>query len=191
MIIWKFIDDKDGHTFNLPYPDDQAQTAIRKGHFQNSRLALSECLKGHGLQVEDIEDLTIRDHHCLKKDNQLLASLAHTRGAACAIVATQSFELHGIGIDCERQDRIIRHEILDKFSGELDDAETNLHLWCAKEAAFKASSYFWKLEKTFILKDIIIKKDIFEIPGLLAGRLEHENVSDYLVTRAMVTQLFL
>ncbi len=191
MIIWKFIDDKGGHDFNLPYPDDPSQTAIRKSHFQNSRLALSECLKAHGRQVEAIEDLMIRDHHCLKKDNQLLASLAHTRGAACAIVATQSDKLHGVGIDCEQQDRVIRHEILDKFSGELDDAETNLHLWCAKEAAFKASSFFWKKEKTFILKDIIIKKDTFEIPGLLAGELEHENFSGYLVTKAMVTQLFL
>lgn len=188
MIIWKFTNDSDGQRFAFPYPPGQSE--IRKIHYQNSRQALYECLLLKGIINPSEDDLKVSHHHTLEKHNNTLVSIAHTRGGACAVIGEKSSTLLGVGIDCESLERNIRHEILDKFSDEADQAKTNLHLWCSKEAAFKASSYFWRQEKTFILKDIRINHNRFEIPDLLWGELEHHEESGFLITKAFVRQLF-
>ena len=95
----------------------------------------------------------------------------------------------GVGIDCEHKDRPFKKELLTKFSCDEDSYESILSLWCAKEAAFKASSYFWKQQKTFVLKDIVINDQKFSIPDLLEGTIAFDYAGDFLITRAIVTKL--
>lgn len=173
----------------LPFPMPEEFTAIRKEHWHNSRLALSDCLQELGHKVECSEDLIVVDHHHLKGHPDTLVSLTHTRGAAgaCAIKATK--DVLGVGIDLEPIEREIKGEWKSKFLLPTDSGESDLHLWCAKEAAFKASSYFWNQEKTFVLKDIQLKGNKFEIPHLLEGKFKISREGNYLCTVAWVTKI--
>ena len=196
MIIWKTINDTEGNKFPFSHPEDEAQSPIRKRHFANSRMALMECLvelapESHQKEASPLclKDLAIKNHHQLENYPQLLVSLAHTRGLAAACLAEKMDDVLAVGIDCEHSERAFRSEILTKFAHENDKAISPLHLWCAKEAAFKAASYFWKEEKTFVLKDITIEGKTFVVPNLLQGTLSFELKDDYLVALAVVTKL--
>lgn len=191
MIIWKSINDTEGKAFKLGHPCEEAQTEVRKRHYANSRQALITCLKEFKEsppQFTKASELLICGHHHLATNKTLLVSLAHTRGLAVACVAKESKEILGVGIDCELLNRPFRPELLSKFSRVDDSFKDPLHLWCAKEAAFKASSYFWTREKTFVLKDISIQENNFFVEGLLEGKLSYEVSGNYLITLATVTQ---
>jgi phosphopantetheinyl transferase (holo-ACP synthase) len=196
MIIWKTINDTQGKSFPFPHPQHESPSEIRRLHYANSRMALLECLRECLKEPTCLlnenpkpHDLEIKDHHYLTHSPELLVSLAHTRGLAAACVAPKDKTCLGVGIDCEHIDRPFRSELLNKFSTENDKYESELRLWCGKEAAFKASSYFWQQEKTFVLKDIIVRDKFFEIDGLLKGNLSYEFSGDYLVSIATVTHL--
>ncbi len=196
MIIWKVADDSLGQKFALPYPKGEAPTAIRKTHYQNSRMALllaiKEVQESFGMKGPELksDDLEIIDHHVLKNHQNLLVSLAHTRGLAAAVCAPKSSHLHGIGIDCESCERPVRPSYLTKFETSQDRYKDPLSLWCAKEAAFKACSYYWKREKTFVLKDIVVMDDSFVVEGLGNGSLKFYKESDHLICVATLEKLF-
>lgn len=192
MIIWNSVNDTEGKGFPFPHPLNEAQSDIRKLHFANSRLALINCLKElkpQAVEIQEIGQLEIVQHHHLKNFPNLLVSLAHTRGMAAACVAPKSESILAIGIDCESLERRFNENILEKFSTDEDSFQNILELWCAKEAAFKAASFFWQHEKTFILKDIVIQKNQFFVKGILAGEFTLEQKDRYLFAIAKVTQL--
>jgi phosphopantetheinyl transferase (holo-ACP synthase) len=195
MIIWKVADDSLGQKFALPYPEEEARSAIRKSHYQNSRMALSmalgEVLKYQNAWRKNItrDDLNIVDHHSLKNHPNLLVSLAHTRGMAAAACAPQGPKLFGVGIDCEALSRNVKESYQSKFKREDDQFQSPLHLWCAKEAAFKASSYYWKKEKTFVLKDISVVHDKFKVEGLGGGSLSFYEEKGYLICVAALHEI--
>ncbi len=180
-------------------------SAIRKSHWQNSRLALTRCLIEMKYLDSDkevtSEDIEISEHHHLKKYPDLLVSLSHTREVAAAILAQKSKDLLGVGIDIEKSDRLVKPELLDKFQNDRDEGLDPLELWCAKEAAFKASSYFWKKEKTFVLKDIgvtstsvtagdnVFTSIDFEVADTCSGTIEFSLEENFLITTAFVKTL--
>lgn len=190
MFIWKVVDDKEGQNFAFPYPSED-YTPIRQTHYRNSRLALQRAVEElSATSLKKTEDLLIENHLHLKNNSDILVSLAHTRGIASAVSAKKSSELFGIGIDCESLHRDVKETIMDKFSHAQDKGLNPLKLWCAKEAAFKASSAFWKNDKTFILKDIVIKNDEFLIDQLGQGRIHFFEEREHLICIAELKQLF-
>lgn len=198
MIIWKSVNNTEGKEFDLGHPQDQAQSQIRKTHYANSRMALLMCLQEVEPDSElSSSDLEITGHHFLSKRPHYLCSLAHTRDMACACLIHVGDKALGVGIDCERSDRVLKPEVLSKFSCQEDHGQSPLHLWCAKEAAFKASSYHWskshRTHKTFVLKDIQVRANTFEISDLLKGRIEfHQDPHQqgFLIALAIVTDLY-
>lgn len=181
---------------------DPTFTAIRKQHWQNSRLALAHCFLEEAVKtsMETIthEDLLIEKHHHLLHHPDLLVSLSHTRGAAAAILAPKSDELLSVGIDVERADRTIKEGVLEKYDHPDDHGLNPLELWCAKEAAFKAASFYWKKEKTFILKDIsvtstnitvgdnILSTTDFTVRDTCLGTIEFSMAEGFLITTALI-----
>jgi len=176
----------------LPFQPNEGFTAIRLEHWHNSRSSLSDCLESFtGAPAATLEELKISSHHHLQKYPQYLVSISHTRGAAAAVLLQESDGYLGVGIDIEEKDRVIKPHAMEKFAVEEDHFQSPLKLWCAKEAAFKASSYYWKQEKTFVLKDIILKGTTFKIDGLGEGKITFEEKEGYLVSVAILTKLSL
>ena len=168
---------------------------IRQKHWMNSRLALLKSVELSLLPSEEMNpesSILIEDHHSLKHNPKILASLAHTRGAACAVTTRLSEKMLAIGVDIEASNRIVNPDTLDKFLNKSDRTQGNsLEAWCVKEAAFKAASYFWKRQKVFILKDIEIdlEKSMFKIPNLVEGFFESSIEDGFLRTVAIVNKL--
>jgi len=128
------------------------------------------------------KDLEISKHHHLTHHPEVLVSLTHTRGAGAAVTALMSSDLKGIGIDIEKKSRLLRPEVLSKISHHpQEESPTGIHLWTAKEAAFKAVSPFWQQSKTFILKDILVEGDTFSVKQLGNGTLRWFEWNDYLL----------
>jgi phosphopantetheinyl transferase (holo-ACP synthase) len=188
------INDRDGLNTELKVPS--GLTAIRQTHWRNSRAALLHCIKqvstNLNRQMPHENLLAINDFHSLKEDPSVLVSIAHTRGAACASALKRSSDCLGIGVDIENSDRVVRSEIHDKFINQKDIINGDfLKAWTAKEASFKACSYFWKLEKTFVLKDIRVnlEKNTFEVPQLGSGKLFFETREGFLLAVAILRNL--
>lgn len=122
-----------------------------------ARLALLESLKScQYLQFQSYCDLNIINHHHMEKAKDALVSLSHTSKFSMASV-TKSCDIQSIGIDLESVDRKIKKGIEKFFLNEKDEISDTLHLWCIKEAAFKAISPLYKGEKQLVLKDIAIQ----------------------------------
>jgi phosphopantetheinyl transferase (holo-ACP synthase) len=193
MYQYSVVNDTQGEDFKKVVPE--RFTRIRTIHWRNSRLALEDCLRRLGANPEILssdEDIKIEQYHHLARQPDILVSIAHTRGAACAISAFKQGEVLGVGIDIEKSTREVKQDILSKFLTPEDVTNKQfLKTWCAKEAAFKSSSYFWKEQKTFVLKDITIDLDLmkFEIKNLLNGTIQFENVDGFLICLAFVTNV--
>lgn len=194
MIVWKTINDAEGQEFGFAYPKNEIPTDIRRTHYKNSRLALKkaaeELTSAKPISFSKLEDFEIVNHHHLKTNPNILVSLAHTRGLAAAACTYKSQDQLGIGIDCESENRIVKEVLLEKFATHNDHALNSLHLWCAKEAAFKAASSFWKRDKTFVLKDITVKKQSFTIDELGHGELHFHKERGHLICVATLKELF-
>ena len=193
MYYYSVVNDSQGEGY--PRQTPKAFTKIRTHHWKNSRLALENCLQDFGLDqgaIKSVQDLEILKHHCLKEWPEILVSLAHTRGAACAVSIGAAQNICGVGIDIEKLDRRVNPEIISKFITSSDNTlEDYLKTWCAKEAAFKASSYFWREQKTFVLKDISVdlSTGVFKVKGLLEGDFEFIEEGDFLICIALVTKV--
>lgn len=189
MIVTKITlsDDKT----SLPFLPPEEFTAIRREHWINSRKALAACLKDlRGTDLNHSSEFSIQNHHHLKAFPEILVSISHTRGAGAACTVQKSSKYLGVGIDIEFVDRVIKVGAKEKFLNPTDQGETDLHLWTGKEACFKAASFFWNREKTFILKDIQLSGENFEIDSLLRGKCEFNIEGDYLCAIAWVEEVF-
>ncbi|ATH08348.1 hypothetical protein BIY24_10430 [Halobacteriovorax marinus] len=125
-----------------------------------SRLALLhalESLKGPE-SFQNYSDLIIDNHHHLRKAPEILVSLTHTIQLAAAVVSNHP-KISSLGIDLESTQREMKEGILKFFIRDADTESDPLKNWCIKEAAFKALSPLYNLEKRLVLKDIIISKD--------------------------------
>ncbi len=131
----------------------------RASHHYTSRLALLEALQNCGLnQFENYSDLGIVNHHHMEEAKNALVSLSHTNEFAMA-AATYCEEIKSIGVDLENCSREIKPGIEKFFINEEDEIKSTLHLWCIKEAAFKAISPLYKDDKQLVLKDIAVKSN--------------------------------
>ena len=189
QVYEKLITNSQGNDF--PLSPSEEVTPIRLTHWKNSRMALAACLKEANPCKEDVlhSDLVIDHHHKLKAFPDFIVSLSHTRGAAAAMLTRQTKAMLGVGIDIEEQTRTIKEGVIEKYAHPQDSGLDPLHLWCAKEAAFKASSFFWNREKTFILKDIKVIDHSFWVDDLLSGEVIHHYEEGYLITKAFVLSL--
>ena len=120
------------------------------------------------ISSDSIADLEIHNHTHLENDKSVLVSLSHTKKVACAAKASAK-DFSGIGIDIEKRSRPIKPGIEKFFINDHDDVDDKLLLWSTKEAIFKAISPFYTKDKTLVLKDITIHKDLsftcFEFHG--------------------------
>jgi phosphopantetheinyl transferase (holo-ACP synthase) len=195
MISLSLIHDREGQTYKRALPEPL--TPIREQHWKNSRMALEQSLQqlSQGSKALELPNsIDIEKHHHLKDNSNILVSLAHTRGAACATSAFKNQRLLGIGVDIEDSTRVVKEEIVSKYIDSRDKIDREyLRAWCAKEAAFKAASYFWRGSKTFILKDITIdlEESDFQIKGLLNGCLSFHGEDRFLICTAIVNNIIL
>ena len=151
-----------------------AHFANRHKHWQSSRYALyqSLCQFGPDFAPELPEGLAIENHHCLKRDAQILVGLSHTGDYGAAVVGRRSEGLKGVGIDIEFEHRPLPSGGEKFFVCREDDEALKAHplrLWVAKEAAFKAFSPLYRGKKTLVLKDFWVDKNLFGLGQIRLG----------------------
>lgn len=106
-----------------------------------------------------LTELKLNEFHFLEDFPQHVFSLAHTKDLAVAAMVGKN-DYRSIGVDIEFLDRIVKENSERHFINSEDDRSINdLELWCAKEAAFKASSFLF--DKNFVLKDLWIRNSNF------------------------------
>lgn len=179
MFSWSCVNNATPNGFLKP---DPTFTEVRRQHWLNSRQALIYSCQNLGIERVEQKSLEITDHHHLTDFPDALVSLTHTRGAGAAVTALRGSGIRGVGIDIEKKSRLLKKGVLSKISDNPEEeSPTGIHLWTAKEAAFKALSPFWQQSKTFILKDIKVMGDAFSVEELGSGSLHWFEWGDYLL----------
>jgi phosphopantetheinyl transferase (holo-ACP synthase) len=124
-----------------------------------SRLALLQSLKiNHVDLFKSYTDLEITNHQFMKKSSSTKVSISHTNSYAMACSTTNP-KIESIGVDLESCNRELKEGIKKFYIIEADEISDPLHLWCIKEAAFKAVSPLFKIEKQLVLKDITVHRN--------------------------------
>ena len=146
-------------TYEGVIPDEVLEVypaAKRARLHYTSRLALIKSLDiNSSSQFTKYSDLKIHNHHYMEKDSKIKVSLSHTNNYAMAC-STSHKDIESIGVDLESSDRELKEGIKKFYIIDTDEIQDALHLWCIKEAAFKAISPLFKNEKQLVLKDITV-----------------------------------
>ena len=131
-----------------------------------SREALHLILKNYFQEKIPANKLRIVNHQNIENRPDLKASLSHTKDGWAVGLICNAPHVKGVGIDLEFQDRVIKNGAEKLYLNNHDEFQNLLDLWCKKEAAFKALSPLLDhkiLNKTFVLKDIVIKNNTFHL----------------------------
>lgn len=172
---------------------------LRARQHASSRMAISLLLqKDFNIDLPP-EEIEIVDHQFIKGFPELKVSLSHTKDAWALATISNHQDVLGLGVDLEFTDREIKKGIEKLYINEEDFwQEEPLQLWCFKEAAFKAISPLLEsdvLNKTFVLKDIIVEGDEFLLKGMdqVLGNFEQYQIKveeqEFLITEAYLKRL--
>lgn len=157
----------------------------RKNGFLLARQALQNCLAEVGLNVSPA-GLNLRNFHQLENVEQFTISLSHTSECGAAMLADRK-KFRAVGIDVEREDRVVKDTICERIAHEGDANFRNIELWCLKEAAFKALMNTNDFEKPVEFSSICIGKDSWShSPTGLEGKWELETIKPFVVARAFL-----
>lgn len=163
-----------------------------KEDFRLSRHALYGLLKDENILTESLssvtkDDFEIIDFDHLKNRPQIKVSLSHTKNAGAAAIS-KSPMLLGLGIDIENKNREYKPGIEKFFLLDSDDKNLGpLHLWCAKEACYKAVYPHYKGEKVLVIKDFEITGNQFKMTSnpQISGQILFFEENDHLVALAL------
>lgn len=154
-----------------------------------SRLALLKTLENEtDILFKEYSDLAIENHHFMKISPSVKVSISHTNDFAMAC-STNDAQIESIGVDLESCDRQLKEGIKKFYIIDSDEISNPLHLWCIKEAAFKAVSPLYKNEKQLVLKDICVLKNgtfYLEINPGLNGYWKLESEDKKVFTHAII-----
>ena len=157
----------------------------RKNGFLLARQALQNCLTEVGVSVSP-KGLNLRNFHQLENVEQFTISLSHTAECGAAMLADRIF-FRSVGIDIEREDRVVKDSIRERIAHKDDANFRNIELWCLKEAAFKALMNTEQFEKPLEFSSICIGKDSWShSPSSLKGKWEMETIKLFVVARAFL-----
>lgn len=157
----------------------------RKNGFLLARQALQNCLEEVGMKVSPL-GLNLRNFHQLEDVEQFTISLSHTSECGAAMIADRKI-FRSVGIDVEREDRIVKATIHERIAHNDDANFRNIELWCLKEAAFKALMNTDDFEKPVEFSSICIGKDSWShSPTGLEGKWELETIKPFVVARAFL-----
>ena len=157
----------------------------RKNGFLLARQALQNCLAEVGVKVSPAR-LNLRNFHQLENVEQFTLSLSHTSECGAAMIANRKF-FRSVGIDIEREDRVVKDSIRERITHKDDANFRNIELWCLKEAVFKALMNTEKFEKPLEFSSICIGKDSWShSPSGLEGKWEVETIKPFVVARAFL-----
>jgi len=139
------------------FPGTSEMKPFRAQEFASSRAALWLAMGRALSELRDPPELV--GYHQLKGAENLVISLAHTKGLGAAVVGCAK-KFQSVGIDVEYADREMKKESCRFFINEEDDKSYSpLELWVIKEAAYKALTLSNNDQHT--MKSIIIKKNSF------------------------------
>lgn len=134
-----------------------------------------------------LPELKLNEFHFLSDYPERLFSLAHTKDLAIAVMADKK-DFRSVGVDLEFLDREVKTGSEKYFINNQDEKNlSELELWCAKEAAFKAASFLYS--KNLVLKDFWIKKEVFghmENSGKTLGEIKFFRLENILVSVALL-----
>ena len=117
---------------------------------------------------------------------QFTLSLSHTSECGAAMIADRKF-FRSVGIDIEREDRVVKDFIRERITHKDDTNFRNIEIWCLKEAVFKALMNTEKFEKPLEFSSICIGKDSWShSPSGLEGKWEVETIKPVVVARAFL-----
>jgi 4'-phosphopantetheinyl transferase EntD len=157
----------------------------RKNGFLLARQALQNCLAEVGVKVSPAR-LNLRNFHQLENVEQFTLSLSHTSECGAAMIADRKF-FRSVGIDIEREDRVVKDSIRERITHKDDTNFRNIEIWCLKEAVFKALMNTEKFEKPLEFSSICIGKDSWShSPSGLEGKWEVETIKPFVVARAFL-----
>jgi phosphopantetheinyl transferase (holo-ACP synthase) len=158
--------------------------------FINSRTALKTLLMQEGLEVVNLKkDLELANFRELPRYPLFYTSLSHTKDLGAAVLVQKS-AVKGIGIDIEWEKREIKPGAEKFFVHSGDQHQlTQIELWTAKEAAFKALSPMGSYPGVLVLSKIIIKENTFytEAEPRLVGEFTVYHQNDFVFTIATIS----
>lgn len=129
-------------------------------------------------------EVQIVNHHHLKYFPQQNISLSHTSDGACALLAGQQHYL-SVGIDMEKKSRPIKTGAERFFLRPDDQYQDLLHLWCAKEAAYKALCPLTGPNTAPLFSSIAVSDDHFSW-GEFTGHLDYQTSPEHVVAIALL-----
>lgn len=157
----------------------------RKNGFLLARQALQNCLAEVGVSLSP-KGLNLRNYHQLENVEQFTISLSHTSECGAAMLADRK-KFRAVGIDVEREDRVVKDTIAERIAHKDDANFRNIELWCLKEAAFKALMNTDTFEKPVEFSSICIGQESWShSPTGLEGKWELETIKPFVVARAFL-----
>ena len=157
----------------------------RKMGFFLSREALKNAFELRGKKVS-ISELELDQYHEVKGFPHLTISLSHTKKCGAAIIAERK-DFLSVGIDVEDEGRVVKDSIRQRIAHPEDATLTNIELWCAKEAVFKAIMNTNRFEKPIEFGSIKILRDQwFHSPSGFSGEWKLESVRPFLMALAFL-----
>lgn len=157
----------------------------RKNGFLLARQALQNCLAEVGVSLSP-KGLNLRNFHQLENVEQFTISLSHTAECGAAMLADRK-KFRAVGIDVEREDRLVKDTISERIAHKDDANFRNIELWCLKEAALKALMNTDDFEKPVEFSSICIGKESWShSPTGLEGKWELETIKPFVVARAFL-----
>ena len=139
--------------FKEDYQIDSAHINRIKG-YALAREALLELLKDQNIHLGP-KDLKLRHYHSLLNVDHYTLSLGHTSLMGAAFLISKE-KYRSVGIDLERNNRIVKDAIYNKMKHPQDEIIHPLQLWTLKEACFKALMNTEKFEKNIEFNSIQI-----------------------------------
>lgn len=142
---------------------DITDTPKRRESYLMSRLALINCIKERRVYLS-LDNLLLIDNSQIHGQDQLTASLSHTKDIAVAASALKK-DILALGVDIESSNRTIKDGADKYFCNDKDSFNyTLLQKWIIKEACYKAFSNLTKEE--FLLKDVICNQEVAIYNGI-------------------------
>lgn len=157
----------------------------RKQAFLLSRMALQKCLSENGFYLTPLQ-LELASFSEIKTFPKFTVSLSHTDSIGAALVCNKT-DFKSVGIDIEKEHRVVKPEIVEQMSHPDDVRLRNIELWSLKESTYKALMNSGLLSKSVDFRTIEIKdQKWFHSPSQLQGEWEQSIVNSIVVSRSFL-----
>lgn len=153
--------------------------------FLLSREALKEALSVSQIYPSPLE-LFLTHSSRIQKFPQFTISLSHTPECGAAYIADRKY-FRSLGIDIEREDRVVKESIAQRISHPDDAGLRNIEVWCLKEAVFKTLMNTELFLKPIEFSSICIHQNEWShSPSKLRGKWELDIIKPFVLARAFL-----